>query len=144
MPCAIQQQACIFSSLSFSADVSLEISYCPSHLLQITLQMSCGSPNLLPAWLGSVCISHITWPCLHLMNIYFMSLSFARSFLLIHAGLLPRLLDFLHMGMDQSWVWRRQSLKISQISWAPPLSKMISRGIASALLCCPSCRHRHC
>lgn len=49
--------------------MSLEISNCLSHLLQIILRVGFGFPHLLPAWLGSV-YSHITWPYLHLMNIY--------------------------------------------------------------------------
>lgn len=51
-----------------------------------------------------------------------------HAFLLIHACLLLTLPDFLHIGMDCSWVWRTWSLKkkINQHSWTSLFARTIT------------------
>ena len=55
--------------------------------------------------------SWVTHPCFHLLYAYFLCLSFARSYVLIHAGLLPFLPDFLLTGIHSFRSWKRQSFK---------------------------------
>lgn len=50
-------------------------------------------------------LSQLTWPCSLLLYAFFLSLSFVRSSLFIHAGFLVPLLDFLHIVLDGSWAW---------------------------------------
>lgn len=59
----------------------------------------------------SVLFFHVLWT-------FFFHLCFSRSSLLIHGGLLPSLLDYLLLGMYQSWAWCRRCLNINQLSSA--------------------------
>lgn len=45
-----------------------------------------------------------------------------KNSLFIHLGLLPLLLDFLHVRMDHSWGWKRWSLKFNHLSYITLLS----------------------
>lgn len=45
-----------------------------------------------------------------------------KNSLFIHLGLLPLLLDFLHISMDHSWGWKRWSLKFNHLSYITLLS----------------------
>lgn len=74
------------------------------------------SPDSAPGELSKphICIAEqslyfpwLTRSCFHLLYASFLCLSFVWRSLLIHAGLLPLLLGFLHMAMDCSWLWRR-------------------------------------
>lgn len=56
-------------------------------------------------------------------------LSLISSSALIHAGLLPPLLDFLLIRMDHSWAWRRWFLYNNQLSQTPFPFRAISHGI---------------
>lgn len=50
------------------------------------------------------------------------------STLLTHAGLLPFLLDFLLLGMCQSWTWKKWCQNVNQRSWAPFPSNAAAHG----------------
>ena len=52
----------------------------------------------------------------------------SRSSLFMHAGILEFLPDFLFVGMPCSWAWRRWSLNMSHISWAPLPFRALSNG----------------
>ncbi|KAK4806919.1 LOW QUALITY PROTEIN: hypothetical protein QYF61_012640 [Mycteria americana] len=63
--------------------------------------------------------SQDTCPCFHCLCISFLHFSLTKRSLLSHAGLLPSLPDFLHMGIESSCVLRKMSLKSCQLCSAP-------------------------
>lgn len=95
----------IFPGTPFAADVSAEVLLVALHIphqnqLQIGLvflTVLLLNPQTVP-----LCSSS-TSPSFFLLQASLLHLSFARSSLFIHAGLLPLLLDFLLTGMDPSW-----------------------------------------
>lgn len=84
--------------------------------------MSFGFPNTMPVYRQCFYM-----PCMSLIlpsiPIFFLLLlEFSRSFLFIHVGLWPLLLDFLPVWMDCLWTWRMWPLKMNLLSWTPLLS----------------------
>lgn len=79
--------------------------------------------------------SQATCPCFHPLQASFLCLNLSSSTLFLHADLLPFLHDLHFIGMHHSWAWRRWSLTINQLSWAPISSRALSlRRPKSALL----------
>lgn len=68
--------------------------------------------------------SHLSRPSFF---ICFLFLSLVRSSLFVLADLLLPLLDFLHVGMDHSWTWRRWFLEINWLSLTPLQSRASQR-----------------
>lgn len=64
----------------------------------------------------SLCSSWVACPCFHLLYNCCLCLSFFSSSLFIHADILLPLLDFLLIGMHRSWVQKKWSLNINQLS----------------------------
>ncbi|KAK4806915.1 hypothetical protein QYF61_012636 [Mycteria americana] len=83
---------------------------------------SCALAFLIPS-LYSQAVSlysfQDTCPCFHCLCISFLHFSLTRRSLLSHAGLLPSLPDFLHMGIESSCALRIMPLKSCLLCSAP-------------------------
>lgn len=87
---------------------------------QIQLQASLGSPDPICACSDIYIPARSPGPAFTSYTLIFPFHLFLWSCLLILAGLLTLLLEFLHITMDRSWAWRQQSLKnINRLSWIP-------------------------
>lgn len=78
---------------------------------QIELQASLDSPDPNRACSDIYIPSRSPVPASISCTLTFAFHFFFWNCLLIHAGLLPLLFDFLHIRMDHSWAWRQQSWK---------------------------------
>lgn len=81
----------------------------------------------------------ITWIMPVILVHSLLHLNSVRIFLFVHAGLLTPLLDYLNTGKDHSWACSRRSVKISQLSWTPLLSRTASFWNSSKLITEQSC-----
>ena len=104
-PRLIQQRAHIFHSLPFVTHVLIEALLVVFDIpcqIQFQLGIPAFLTSALHARITSPYSSQVTRPCFHPLQASFLCLSLARSSLLIHAGLLAFLPDFLLVGMDRS------------------------------------------
>jgi len=79
---------------------------------------------------ASLYFSQATCPCFHLLYTSFLLLSLVKRSLIIHAGLLIFMSNFLLSGMAYSSCWRECFLNINQHSWIPLSSRALSYRIS--------------
>ncbi|KAK4832887.1 hypothetical protein QYF61_026437, partial [Mycteria americana] len=89
-----------------------------------------GLPDPIPTnWAASLYSSQVTCPCLHCLCSSLLPFSLTNRSQLSHAGLLPSLPDFLHLGTESSCALWKASLKICQLCSAPLSLRTISQGV---------------
>lgn len=93
-----------------------------------------SSPDLAPC-VTKQSMSLYSWVMqtfFYLLCVSFWYLSSVRSSLLVWAGLLPSLLDFLQFRVKCSWFWKSWSTKIKLFFWTPLFPRTIASGILSS------------
>lgn len=113
----------MFFHLPFAADTLGKSSLVALHVPhQIQICVGCLS-LFLDAWMTSLYFSKVIYPCFCLLYVSFLCLSFVRSLLFIHAGLLSFLPNFPQTRMNCSWAWRKLLSKtnVDQGREIPPI-----------------------
>lgn len=140
MSCVTKAPAMVSSSHKFSPVFLLPLIYSGKPIL---LSLT-SSTDLIPArlrlfwqWLCKLqqCLyipHRLPVPVSTFCMLLFCALSFAGSYLFIHAGLLAFFSNFLLLRMDCSWPWRRWRLNINQLSLTPHPFKALSHGTVSS------------